>query len=889
MLIALALASSNAQVVVQQVTVVKSSQWVQTSASAPFIDPTSVGPNYGGPYDFSVEIRGTNISSISPAPTITLPAGSLIVTQNPTLHNGGTLVYDANDSRWRYGVNANDYGGLTEAERDGAFNVGAYGMSVNGTAYTLNFSATSFRENTPSVTLTGGSWVRGVYMIDVTQALTLTTNAFTNFNKNADAAISLGVDNYASSQPVFYSANPAGDNFATLTIPANSLVAGMDYRANAGFYTVMDKSTAIATASINLAGYGRQTTFTISAYAGTLPSATLHGIGDLPGGANNSQVRDVARVNGVLYAVGYSAVNLGTPAPADTAVVWTSTGGLTALPNLVLNGVATNTVIASAITPDAAYIASRARSDGGVPNSQRHAVRVTTSSATNLDLGTLPTFTQFSAANAISDDGSVLYGWSRYESGGKIQAVRFTAAGPTVTAIPLLGGYDSSTATGRGTSSNGTVMVGTCNNSAVGTSGSGPGNAAFRYVQGVGVSAIPYLPSGTWNTAQALSPDGNLSLMGGNSPAAPNGELYLYNATTLVKTPLGTPNSSWVPDILGGMTSDGSITVTHFFDPTPSSTLGGAYLHNSRGWHNIHNLAARAGVNLTGWTLDAATGVSSDGTLVWGSGQHNGVTEGYVLEFTPGYLAAATEAGTDFNGDGKPDLVWQNTVTGDRYLWLMNGTGFSSSTYLGTIGTQWRIAAVGDFNADSKADLVWENTATGERYLWLMNGTVFTSSVNLGTIGTQWRIAGAGDFNADGKTDLVWENTATGERYLWLMNGSVFNSSVYLGVIGTQWRIAAVGDFDADGKPDLVWENTATGERYLWLMNGPVFTSSVYLGTVGTQWRIAGAGDFNADGKIDLVWENTATGERYLWLMNGTAFSSSIYLGTLATDWRIAD
>ena len=34
-----------------------------------------------------------------------------------------------------------------------------------------------------------------------------------------------------------------------------------------------------------------------------------------------------------------------------------------------------------------------------------------------------------------------------------------------------------------------------------------------------------------------------------------------------------------------------------------------------------------------------------------------------------------------------------------------------------------------DFNADGKADILWTNTATGERYVWLMNGGTFSSSV----------------------------------------------------------------------------------------------------------------------------------------------------------------
>ena len=243
----------------------------------------------------------------------------------------------------------------------------------------------------------------------------------------------------------------------------------------------------------------------------------------------------------------------------------------------------------------------------------------------------------------------------------------------------------------------------------------------------------------------------------------------------------------------------------------------------------------------------------------------------------------------DFNGDGQPDLVWDNAVTGDHYVWLMSGPTAVGSAFLGTLPAQWRVAATADFDGDGRPDLVWENTATGERYLWLMHGPTFAGGAALWVVPPQWRIAEAGDFNGDGQPDLVWENTVTGEHYVWLMNGPIFVSSVALGTLPLAWRLATAGDFNGDGQPDLVWENTVTGEHYVWLMNGTTFAANVFLGTLPVEWRLATSGDFNGDGQTDLIWENTATGERYVWLMNGATFVSSAYLGTVSTDWSIRD
>lgn len=54
-------------------------------------------------------------------------------------------------------------------------------------------------------------------------------------------------------------------------------------------------------------------------------------------------------------------------------------------------------------------------------------------------------------------------------------------------------------------------------------------------------------------------------------------------------------------------------------------------------------------------------------------------------------IAWRIAAAADY-GDGKPDLLWENTATGDRVFWLMDGVNLSSFIYLGNVSTDWRIA-----------------------------------------------------------------------------------------------------------------------------------------------------------------------------------------------------
>src|SRR5215211_6617278 len=144
------------------------------------------------------------------------------------------------------------------------------------------------------------------------------------------------------------------------------------------------------------------------------PPAVIYGIGDLPGGAFSSAVRDATRVDGVIYAVGASAANaLGNTPQLDTPVLWSSAAGLQALPNLAqFVSTQTDALSAYAITPSAQYIAGQARTSNATGTPW---VRVTRSllpdTTANLNLNlNAGSGTHAFVALAISDSGNTLYG-----------------------------------------------------------------------------------------------------------------------------------------------------------------------------------------------------------------------------------------------------------------------------------------------------------------------------------------------------------------------------------------------------------------------------------------------------------------------------------------------
>ena len=192
-----------------------------------------------------------------------------------------------------------------------------------------------------------------------------------------------------------------------------------------------------------------------------------------------------------------------------------------------------------------------------------------------------------------------------------------------------------------------------------------------------------------------------------------------------------------------------------------------------------------------------------------------------------------------------------------------------------------------DLNGDGKADLVFRNTKTGEVVVWLLSGTNGGASGILGQLPTEWALRGTGDVNGDGKADLIWRNDTSGAVAVWLMNGFTITSTSFPGSAPTAWDIQASGDLNGDGKADLVWRNTLDGNTAIWLMNGSAIASSGFPATVLTTWQIAGADDVNGDGKTDVIWRNNSNGAVAVWLMNGATIAFTTFPGAASPDWEI--
>jgi serine protease len=251
-------------------------------------------------------------------------------------------------------------------------------------------------------------------------------------------------------------------------------------------------------------------------------------------------------------------------------------------------------------------------------------------------------------------------------------------------------------------------------------------------------------------------------------------------------------------------------------------------------------------------------------------------------------VMAANRLGTprpvsDFNGDGKSDILWRQSSTGSVLMQTMNGVTVGSSSIIDS-SSDWVVAEVGDFNGDGTSDILWRQSSTGQVIMELVHAQSAIAWDVINTSG-DWAVAGVGDFNGDGKSDILWTQISTGTTILQIMNGSTVLSSTLVNA-NSDWAVVGVGDFDGDGKADILWRQASTGTVIMETMNG---SSTLAANIVNTSpdWVVAGIGDFNGDGKSDILWRQLSTGAVIMQQMSGSTVLSST-LENLNIDWAIA-
>jgi hypothetical protein len=108
-------------------------------------------------------------------------------------------------------------------------------------------------------------------------------------------------------------------------------------------------------------------------------------------------------------------------------------------------------------------------------------------------------------------------------------------------------------------------------------------------------------------------------------------------------------------------------------------------------------------------------------------------------------------------------------------------------------GPSWKLVGTGDFNGDGKSDLLWQNTS-GQVAIWEMDGTNVIDSAKVGpNPGPSWKVVGTGDFNGDGFSDILLQNKNTGAVSEWEMHDNTQIGGGLVANPGLSWHAIGTG------------------------------------------------------------------------------------------------
>jgi probable HAF family extracellular repeat protein len=349
----------------------------------------------------------------------------------------------------------------------------------------------------------------------------------------------------------------------------------------------------------------------IYSITGFAQHALFQPLGDLPGGIFDSGASAVSADGSVV--VGY-----GTTAQGQQAFRWTQSTGMTSLGNLPDSTLKINW--AYDISADGSVIVGSGdtgavRSFGEGERGFRWTKESGMAAIGNLD------GLSFNTAWGTSTNGAVVVG-----DGGK-QAFRWTQNNGMM-GLGVLSSQLKSRAIA--VSDDGNVVTGSC-----WSVENGP-EEAFRWTPEGGMQGLGYLsngPYGTFSFPNAISPDG--SVIAGSS-SSPSGEApFRWTQNT------GMINLGHLPGKTtthpSGVSAFGKIIVGGSFT---NPTDGEAFIWDStNGMRNLKTvLQTIYGLNLTGWILHSAGGISADGNVIVGSGTNpSGQSEAFrvVLDTVP--------------------------------------------------------------------------------------------------------------------------------------------------------------------------------------------------------------------------------------------------------------
>jgi hypothetical protein len=130
----------------------------------------------------------------------------------------------------------------------------------------------------------------------------------------------------------------------------------------------------------------------------------------------------------------------------------------------------------------------------------------------------------------------------------------------------------------------------------------------------------------------------------------------------------------------------------------------------------------------------------------------------------------------DFDADGNRDIVLHDDDSHETHIWYQRGASrvrrevvIDDQGQSDRVGPPWRLVSVADIYLDGHPDLIWNNTTTGEVAVWIMDGNVHRRTETVGgfkegapSVRPPWQVAGLFNLHEETSLDLVRFNTQSG-------------------------------------------------------------------------------------------------------------------------------
>jgi hypothetical protein len=350
------------------------------------------------------------------------------------------------------------------------------------------------------------------------------------------------------------------------------------------------------------------------------------------------------------------------------------------------------------------------------------------------------------------------------------------------------------------------------------------GGSASNWISGIAVDSSGDA-SVTGNTSSQDFPQiGGLQSFGGLSDAFvtevnPSGSALVYS--TLYGGSGGDSGNAIAVDSGGNVHVAGQ---TNSFDFPLHSAIQVSYSGVATGWimclrFNTPDLIFTSDTagQAVHWSMGGAGGNTE---LSWAWISQTGV---------PGWRIRAV---ADFNADGYQDIFWVNDTTRQAVVWYMGGSGGNveqSWEWINQTGLPgWSLVGAADFNGDGIPDLLWQNDTTRQVVIWYMNGAGTSGAHTWAWLSQNgvpgWSVKAIGDFNHDGTPDVVWQSDLARQAVVWYMSqgGTVETSWEWISQSGVPgWSFSGAGDFNHGGNLDVLLVNDLTHQVIVWYLGGP--------------------------------------------------------------------